>query len=70
MNQYALKAVMYEKGISEDDLRNTLGISRSAFYRKKNDITEFTRNEISTIIGALSLSPEQVMSIFFTKRVS
>lgn len=47
-----------------------LGISRSAFYRKCNGITEFTLREIQIIIEYLSLESHEADAIFFNSKVS
>lgn len=64
MNKALLEHEMKEKGKSIADMCSMLGISRSAFYRKCNGISEFTQSEIKKIVNFLDLhSP---MSIFFT----
>ena len=45
-----------------------LGISRSAFYRKKKGISEFTQSEIQKMVDFLGL--ETPVGIFFTSKVS
>ena len=43
-------------------------MSRSAFYRKCNGISEFTQGEIQHIVDILDL--ESPMGIFFAEKVS
>ena len=64
MNKNLLEYEMKENGKSISDMCELLGISRSAFYRKCNGITEFTQGEIKKIVDYLKL--ESPMDIFFT----
>lgn len=63
MNKTLLEDKMKEKGKSNSDMCEMLGISRSAFYRKRNGISEFTQNEIRKIVDFLEL--DSPMDIFF-----
>lgn len=45
-----------------------IGMSRSAFYRKTNGISDFTLGEIDKIVETLRL--DGPMEIFFNKEVS
>ncbi|MDD3336759.1 MAG: helix-turn-helix domain-containing protein [Eubacteriales bacterium] len=68
MDKLKLEYAMKKKGISIKMLCQVLGISRSAYYRKVNSITEFTRAEIQTIINYVGL--DTPMGIFFSDKVS
>ena len=68
MNKALLIYEMNKKNISIKMMCEKLGISRSAFYRKCNGITEFTLREIQIIIEYLSL--ETADNIFFSQIVS
>lgn len=70
VNEKLLKSIMVLKGISLDALAMQIGISRSAFYRKKSGLSEFTRKEIQNISCILGLSNEQVHAIFFNHDVA
>ena len=65
MNKTLLEEKMREKGKSIADMCRMLGISRSAFYRKRNGISEFTQNEIRKIVDFLEL--DSPMDIFFAQ---
>jgi ACT domain-containing protein len=68
MNKALLMYEMDKRNISIKMMCEKLGISRSAFYRKCNGITEFTLREIQIIVEYLSLeSPD---GIFFNSKVS
>lgn len=59
---------MNKRNVTIKMMCEKLGISRSAFYRKCNGITEFTLGEIQTIVDYLELgSPDK---IFFSSKVS
>jgi ACT domain-containing protein len=65
MNKTLLEEKMKEKGKSIADMCGMLGISRSAFYRKRNSISEFTQNEIRKIVDFLEL--DSPVDIFFAQ---
>lgn len=66
MNKARLEYEMNLRGVSRSDLCKILGISRSAFYRKCNGISEFTQGEIQKIMDYLSL--ETPVGIFLTPK--
>lgn len=68
MDKARLEYEMKKKAVSIADMCEKLGISRSAFYRKCNGISEFTLSEIQKIVDILGL--ESPMDIFFPKKVS
>ena len=68
MNKALLEYEMSKKGISIGEMCKILKMSRSAFYRKCNGISEFTQSEIKAIIDCLH--PESPMNIFFAQEVS
>lgn len=70
MNANLLRGYIISKGWKISDFRKQIGITETAFYRKSHGITEFTCSEISKIIQALELSSEEIMTIFFSSKVS
>ena len=70
MNYDLLKAKMLLKHVDSIAVINALNISKSAFYRKMNGHTEFTRGELEKLVQILGLTAEEVNSIFFTDEVS
>lgn len=68
MNKARLEYEMKIRGVSIADMCEMLGISRSAFYRKCNGISEFTQSEIQSIVDFLDLGSP--MGIFFDEKVS
>ena len=67
-NSALLEYEMKIRDISKDDMCSTLKMSRSAFYRKCNGISEFTQSEMQTI-GDM-LGKDAVVRIFFGEKVS
>lgn len=68
MDKHKLEYEMSIRNVSKAELCKELHISRSAFYRKCNGISEFTREEIQKIVDFLGL--ESPMGIFFVDKVS
>ena len=65
MDKFLLEYEMKKNGFSTKRLCKEIGISRSAFYKKCNGISDFTQSEIRAIVELLHL--ESPMAIFFTK---
>jgi len=59
---------MKSRGITIEKLCAEIHISRSAFYRKCNGISEFTQGEIQNIVDYIGL--DSPMGIFFADKVS
>ncbi len=68
MDMFKLDYELKSKGVSVENLCEHLGISKSAFYRKKRGATQFTLEEIKKICSLLKL--DTPMEIFFTDKVS
>lgn len=68
MDKARLMYEMQKKGISNQEMCDRLNMSRSAFYRKCNGISEFTQGEIQKIVDILELNSP--MGIFFAEKVS
>lgn len=66
MNKVLLEEEMKNQGISKQKMCSILGLSRSAFYRKCNGISEFTQGEIQEMVDILNLTSP--MGIFLTKK--
>ena len=63
MDKALLEYEMNKRNITIKMMCERLGMSRSAFYRKCNGITEFTQSEIQGIVDYLGL--ESPSGIFF-----
>lgn len=70
MNRSLLRSEMVLRNISQNEMAQKIGLSRSAFYRKLNGTTEFNRDEIVKIKKILHLNDEKLLAIFFSTEVS
>lgn len=68
MDKEKLKYEMAKKNISITEMCHKLSMSRSAFYRKCNGISEFTQGEIQDMVDILEL--DSPVGIFFAPKVS
>jgi len=66
VNKALLEYYMKVNGKSISDMCEILGISRSAFYRKCNGISEFTQSEIQIIKERYNLTDKEVVEIFLS----
>lgn len=62
------KLVLCDKSV--EDLAKAIGISKVAMYRRINGQSDFSRNEIDIISTVLNLDQNEMMSIFFTEKVT
>ena len=70
MNESLLRATMVLKNVKVSEICEELGISRSAWFRKLNGSSDFTRDEISVISKVLYLDEAQLIQIFFASEVT
>ena len=68
MNKALLEYEMKRAGKTAAEMCELLGISKSAWYRKVNELSQFTRAEIEKIVEILNL--DSPVDIFFAKKVS
>ena len=68
MDKEKLYSEMARAGVSHSKMCEKLHMSRSAFYRKCNGISEFTHGEIQEIVEILGL--DSPMGVFFAEKVS
>ncbi len=64
MDKALLEYEMKKHNVSIGDMCERLQMSRSAFYRKCNGISEFTHSEIQKIVDVLEL--DSPVAIFFS----
>lgn len=68
MNKKKLYQAIKKQGLTKTEFCEKIGMSRSAFYKKCNGLSEFTLSEIKLIMTILGLkSPNE---IFFAHSVS
>lgn len=70
MDKYRLEYEIKRRGLVKVDVQQAIGLSRTAFYRKCNGITDFTLSEVRAIADFLGLSPDDILDIFFAKKDS
>lgn len=68
MNGQRLLREMRSRGVSIAEMCDFLGISRTAFYRKRTGRSEFTLTEIQKIVAMLGLGSP--VGVFFDPEVS
>ena len=68
VDKYKLEYEIKSRGKKKKKMCSDIHMSRSAFYRKCNGITQFTQGEIQSIVDYLEL--DSPMGIFFTEKVS
>ena len=68
MEKNELMALMKKYGISSEKMAETIGTSRSTFYRKLNGESDFYRSEILAM-GTM-LPREDINRIFFDQKSS
>lgn len=70
LDKYRLEYEIKRRGLVKVDVQQAIGLSRTAFYRKCNGITDFTLSEVRAIADFLGLSPDDILDIFFAKKDS
>ena len=68
MDKHKLEYAVKTAGYTIQDFCVVVGISRSAFYKKCNGLSEFTQSEIERIVDVLNLKTP--VGIFFAEKVS
>lgn len=68
-NTIMLNNVILESGITITAISRKLGISRTGFYKKLGNKTEFKASEISMMQKTLGLTNEKRDEIFFAQNV-
>ena len=65
MRKPKLLGKIKENGLTLGEAAQVGGMSLSAFRRKLDGDSEFTRNEINALCDGLHLSNEELLAIFF-----
>ena len=65
MNNNYLKYLMAQKGDTQKDISNLLGISQNAFINKMRGKNYFTMREVRLIVERYDLDYEEIKEIFF-----
>lgn len=70
MDSIYLEFKIKKMELTDEKIAKLLNIHQSTFSRKKKGYTDFTRTEIQKMIDILNLSGEEVMIIFFDKKLA
>ncbi|MGW8381244.1 helix-turn-helix domain-containing protein [Streptococcus parasuis] len=71
VNVNKLKGKIVEQNLSVEKLAELMGINKSTIYRKiANDGSDFSIDEVNSMIKILNLSADDVISIFFKQIVA
>lgn len=70
MDKYKLEYFIRARNLNQTSFCKLLGISKTAYYRKTNGKSDFTREEILKIADILDLSGDEILEIFFVQKVS
>ena len=66
VNTAKLKGKIIERGNTQENVANAIGMDRTTFYRKlKDGGDKFTIGEIHRIVSAVPLSKDEAIDIFF-----
>lgn len=65
-----LKAARIRKGFSQEKLATTINIGKTSYSKRENGIISFSIDEASKIAETLNLSKEEIIYIFFNKKVA
>ena len=62
----ALKAIMFEKGVSQEELAKAIGVSETTLNSKLNGRSTFLVTEVRDVCSYLEISdPVRILDIFF-----
>lgn len=60
-----LKALLKKNGITQNELADMLGLTYQTISIKMNGHKDFTQSEIRAIMTIFSLTPDELVDIFF-----
>ncbi len=68
-NYSKLKGRIKEKGFTQEDIANNLGINKSTISLRLNNQSLFVQDEINKIIKLLEIPGEEIKEYFFEEEV-
>ncbi len=68
-NYNKLKGRIKEKGFTQEDIANSLGINKSTISLRLNNQSLFVQDEINKIIKLLEIPGEEIKEYFFEEKV-
>lgn len=69
MNYGKLLGRLRERGLTQADLAQSVGISAVTLNKKLKGYSEFTQSEIQSICGALDIPDSEIAVYFFTPKL-
>lgn len=70
VNTNKLKGIIVERGTTQQNVAESIGIDRSTFYRKMKHGGDFTIGEAQKIADSIPLTNEEAIEIFFNNKVA
>ena len=67
INSNKLKGRMVEKGVSQHDAAQALGIAQPTFSQKCSGIRDFKLKEVQQLVSLLEISNDDVAEYFFAQ---
>jgi len=65
VNTLKLRAALIERGLTNDDIAQKIGISKQSFSMKANNKRGFKISEVYKIVNLLKIAEHEIVSIFF-----
>ncbi|AYW46748.1 XRE family transcriptional regulator [Tetragenococcus koreensis] len=65
-----LKGIIVERGTTQQNVAESIGINRSTFYRKMKNGGDFSIGEAQKIAENVPLTNEEAVEIFFSDKVA
>lgn len=70
VNTKKLKKIIYERGHTQQELADLIGIDRSTFYRKMKNGGDFSVKEARKLAEKVPLTNLEAVDIFFSQEVA
>lgn len=70
VNTNKLKGKIVEKGKTQSEVAEAIGISKATYYRKMKEGGNFSIEEVNKMTEVIPLSDSEAISIFFNPKVA
>lgn len=70
INVNKLKGIIVEREKTQAEIAELIGMSRSTFYRKMEDGSTFSIQDVNNMIKLIPLSDKEAIDIFFNYKVA
>lgn len=68
-NHWKLRGLLREKGMTQNQLADGIGINKSSLSQKLNNVANFTAPEIFNICEFMEIKEDEIKTYFFTQSV-